>query len=94
MVGTLSSDESAQQLAGADLALENPFEADLAFAALQAKFSHTAQAARRLSSGPLYFHISYVQAISRKCLILNKEGKANVDNSIYATWCVRGIDLW
>ena len=41
---------TAQQVAGADLAIENPSEADLAFAALQAKFDYTAPAARRLSS--------------------------------------------
>ena len=33
------------------IAIENPSEADLAFAALQAKFDYTAPAARRLSSG-------------------------------------------
>jgi len=41
---------SAQQVAGADLAVENPFEVDLAFAAFQVKFGDTAAAARRLSS--------------------------------------------
>ena len=41
---------AAQPVAGADLAVENPFEADLAFAALQAKFGDTTPAARRLSS--------------------------------------------
>jgi hypothetical protein len=44
---------TAQQVAGADLAVENPLEAGLAFAAFQAKFGHTASAARRLSSQPL-----------------------------------------
>jgi len=42
---------AAQQVTGADLAVENPFEAALAFAALQVKFGDTAPAARRLSSG-------------------------------------------
>ena len=41
---------AAQQIAGADLAIEDPFEAVLAFAALQVKFGGTAAAARRLSS--------------------------------------------
>ena len=44
---------AAQPVAGADLAVESPFEAGLAFAALQVKFGHTALAARRLSSQPL-----------------------------------------
>ena len=39
-----------QQVGGADLAIENPFEAVLAFATLF-KFDDTAPAARRLSSG-------------------------------------------
>ena len=45
----------AQQVAGADLAVENPFEAGLAFAALQVKFGDIAPAARRLkkSAGKL-----------------------------------------
>ncbi|MCK5053392.1 MAG: hypothetical protein KAR65_03900 [Anaerolineales bacterium] len=43
----------AQQVAGADLAVENPFEAGLAFVALQVKFGETAPAARRLNSQPL-----------------------------------------
>ena len=42
--------KAAQQVAGADLAVENPFEAGLAFAALQVKFGHAVPAARRLSS--------------------------------------------
>ena len=41
---------AAQQVAGADLAIEYPFEAGLAFAALQVKFGDIAPAARRLSS--------------------------------------------
>ena len=41
---------AAQQVAGADLAVEDSFEAGLAFAALQVKFGHAASAARRLSS--------------------------------------------
>ena len=41
---------AAQQIAGADLAIEDPFEAVLAFAALQVKFGDTVPAARRLSS--------------------------------------------
>jgi hypothetical protein len=56
---------TAQQVAGADLAIENPSEADLAFAALQAKFDYTAPAARRLSSGRwvayVYFTGNYLQ---------------------------------
>jgi hypothetical protein len=44
---------AALQVAGADLAVENPSEADLAFAALQVKFGHTASAALRLMRGPL-----------------------------------------
>ena len=42
--------EAAQQVAGADLAVENPLEAGLLFAALQVKFGDTAPAAWRLSS--------------------------------------------
>jgi hypothetical protein len=49
--GCLGCTVAAQQVAGADLAVENPFEAGLAFAALQVKFGHAAPAARRLSSG-------------------------------------------
>jgi hypothetical protein len=45
----LVSGVSAQPVAGADLAVENPFEVVLAFAALQAKLGDTASAARRLS---------------------------------------------
>jgi hypothetical protein len=41
---------TAQQIAGADLAIENPFRAGLAFAVLEAKSGDTAAAARRLSS--------------------------------------------
>ena len=41
---------AAQQVAGADLAVESPFEAGLAFVALQVKFGRTAPVARRLSS--------------------------------------------
>jgi hypothetical protein len=41
---------AAQPVAGADLAVENPFEAGLALAALQFTFGDTASAARRLSS--------------------------------------------
>jgi hypothetical protein len=44
---------TAQQIAGADLAIENPFRAGLAFAVLEAKSGDTAAAARRLSSAPL-----------------------------------------
>ena len=44
---------TAQQIAGTDLAIENPFKAGLAFAVLQAKFGNTVAAARRLSSAPL-----------------------------------------
>jgi hypothetical protein len=44
---------AAQQVAGADLAVENPFEAVLAFAVLQVKCGDTSPAARRLSSGPM-----------------------------------------
>ena len=44
---------AAQQVAGADLAVENPCGAVLVFAVLQVKFGDTASAARRLSSGPL-----------------------------------------
>ena len=47
------SNQSAQQLAAADLAIENPCEVSFAFGAFQIKFGHTAPAARRLSSGPL-----------------------------------------
>jgi hypothetical protein len=46
-------EKCAQQVAGADLAVENPFEARIAFAPLRVKFGHTATAARRLSSRPL-----------------------------------------
>ena len=44
-------ENAAQQVAGADHDVESPFEAVLAFAALQAKFGLTAPAARRLNSG-------------------------------------------
>jgi hypothetical protein len=50
---TIVVQHRAQQVAGADLAVENPFEVGLAFAALQTKLGDTAPAARRLSSGPL-----------------------------------------
>ena len=45
--------DARYQVAGADLAVENPFEPVLAFEALQAKFGDTAPAIRRLKPGPL-----------------------------------------
>ena len=44
---------TAQQIAGTDPAIVNPFRAGLAFAVLQAKFGNTVAAARRLNSAPL-----------------------------------------
>lgn len=43
----------AQQVVGADLVVENPFDAGLVFAALQVKFGDTAPAAWRPSSRSL-----------------------------------------
>jgi len=44
---------AAQPAHEADLAIENPFDATLAFAAFQVQFGHTASAARRLMRHPL-----------------------------------------
>jgi hypothetical protein len=51
--GRVQAVNAAQQVAGADLAVENPLEACIAFAVFQVKFGDTAPAARQLSSQAL-----------------------------------------
>jgi hypothetical protein len=65
----------------ADLAVENPLEVGLAFAALQAKFGLTAAAARQLSSQPLgglaSFDRRFAIEKAKLCAIISrKEGES------------------